>query len=74
MSEKFLKHLPISNGKTKQNKKDHGLTGSSPVEICIEVNCLNSLIVSYLKIGRKKDYSKSTDEQMLISAEWFLKT
>lgn len=54
MSEKFLKHLPISNGKTKQNKKDHGLTGSSPVEICIEVNCLKSLIISYLKIGRKK--------------------
>lgn len=41
------------------------LTGRSPVVICIEVNCLNSLIIVHIKINWKKKNkdSKNTDEQ-----------
>lgn len=49
------------------------LTGSSPVVICIDVNSLNRLIILHIRIGKKeKDDSQSTNEQMLITTEWFL--
>lgn len=49
------------------------LTGSSPVVIYIDVNSLNRLIILHIRIGKKeKDDSQSTNEQMLITTEWFL--